>query len=591
MYIWTFSFSGEQQSGSFCDSSEVDSGSESSLKEGRRYAYHPSVWADTPEEPVEPYEVPYDVDGTHKYKIKCHKSEMMKVSKDGRPWDVWINSSRKNFHGVRRLAKCKGSYLCRSNTCCLDNKPNQVQFTKTNSSVVCSICGLQAEWISCPARKVWEHNKDELTVMYRGKHTCVAKQRKISRKMLAKAIEAHPGIPPSKLVVNEMSGLLSENTVDWEKVEGLANQYADMKRVHNVKAEIMDEENAHGHSFDTVCHLKQEADKKDKYLIYKINNHNMNNGKPSYVFKSSQAMAEIALEMDHNGSSPLSKCHAHVDAKHGRVRGMKTITLWVQHPVVRRVLCLATMDVMRENEENLTLFWETFNEMLQEVSGVKKYKFNPVGWIVDENAANWKSIQAVFGDEAAKSTFSCKFHFKESLVKHSHKVVEGQDFKDLGNAMLEACTESAYEMKYMQMKQFSADNNGIFDEWLAWWHKRRTHIFRAFKPIDVPNTNLAEIGHAQMANTTESNMLLIKACRVDIAQALRQNAIVQAFFKGGVSCGRVTNKKQRQRMSYKKQMQHAKVYAQELSSNESVDEGNSIYVPRHGLHRPPNKKT
>ena len=123
--------------------------------------------------------------------------------------------------------------------------------------------------------------------------------------MLAKAIEAHPGIPPSKLVVNEMSGLLSENTVDWEKVEGLANQYADMKRVHNVKAEIMDEENAHGHSFDAVCHLKQEADKKDKYLIYKINNHNMNNGKPSYVFKSSQAMAEIDLEMDHNGSSPV----------------------------------------------------------------------------------------------------------------------------------------------------------------------------------------------------------------------------------------------------------------------------------------------
>ena len=85
-------------------------------------------------------------------------------------------------------------------------------------------------------------------------------------------------------------------------------------------------------------------------------------------------------------------------------------------------------------------------------------------------------------------------------------------------------------------------------------------------------------------------MLLIKACRVDTAQALRQNAIVQAFFKEGVSCGRVPNKKGRQRMSYKKQMQHAKEYAQELSSNESVDEGNSIYVPRHGLHRPPNKK-
>jgi hypothetical protein len=96
--------------------------------------------------------------------------------------------------------------------------------------------------------------------------------------------------------------------------------------------------------------------------------------------------------------------------------------------------------------------------------------------------------------------------------------------------MLDACTEAGYERAYSNMKQFSAEHENVMDEWLQLWHQRRHHIFRAFKALDAPNVNMAEIGHAQMASTYDYEMLLVRACKVDIAQAIRQQALVDAFY-------------------------------------------------------------
>ena len=107
---------------------------------------------------------------------------------------------------------------------------------------------------------------------------------------------------------------------------------------------------------------------KDKFFIYKINDRALN-GLLSFVFKSSTSMAQLAINMDRDGAGILKNEYAHVDAKHDRCRGFKSVTLWTYHPVMRKLVRLAVMDVEQENCESLTSFWSLFKEMLQAVSG------------------------------------------------------------------------------------------------------------------------------------------------------------------------------------------------------------------------------
>ncbi len=84
------------------------------------------------------------------------------------------------------------------------------------------------------------------------------------------------------------------------------------------------------------------------------------------------------------------------------------------------------MEVEEENTENLIQFWNLLNEMLQEVSGEHGMKFNPSGFIADEHHANWRSINAVFGESVLQRTFSCEFHYKQSVQRHAKRIGLGR---------------------------------------------------------------------------------------------------------------------------------------------------------------------
>ena len=81
----------------------------------------------------------------------------------------------------------------------------------------------------------------------------------------------------------------------------------------------------------TLSLLKGRCDIRDKYLIYKLKSRQMSNS-PTYVFKSSRHMAELALSMDRDAKGHLCEEYAFVDVKHKRSRDYKSVTLWSYHP-------------------------------------------------------------------------------------------------------------------------------------------------------------------------------------------------------------------------------------------------------------------
>ena len=152
----------------------------------------------------------------------------------------------------------------------------------------------------------------------------------------------------------------------------------------------------------------QKYNEKDKYLIYRVNNRALNN-KPSYVFKSCEhIIAKMALAMDKNGDGILCKEYAYVDGKHDHYRGLKNDIMELRSSFKENGF------VGSENTENL-MFWLFVNEMLSEVSGQEGYKFNPIGFIADENHANWLSIKAVYWEDTLSQISPCEFHYKQSI--------------------------------------------------------------------------------------------------------------------------------------------------------------------------------
>ena len=107
----------------------------------------------------------------------------MKSSIDRRPWNSWITSNRKGFHGVRRKATCCGNCECSNPNCSFTKyygRSNKLQFNKNDFS--CNVCGTTGEFKSCPATKVWDFEDvdslfySKVTIFHTNNHTCDARK-------------------------------------------------------------------------------------------------------------------------------------------------------------------------------------------------------------------------------------------------------------------------------------------------------------------------------------------------------------------------------------------------------------------------------
>ena len=113
-------------------------------------------------------------------------------------------------------------------------------------------------------------------------------------------------------------------------------------------------QNPNRQSFDAVAEVKKRSDDLEKFHIYHKYN-SMMNDQLDYVFKSSLKMAKVAILMDQTSSTynALQEEDCYFDGTHTRVRGFKTLALWVFHPVLRYILRLATMDVKAESTQHI----------------------------------------------------------------------------------------------------------------------------------------------------------------------------------------------------------------------------------------------
>ena len=112
----------------------------------------------------------------------------------------------------------------------------------------------------------------------------------------------------------------------------------------------------------------------------------------------SKIAAKIAIDMEKGGDHFMAKEYCFFDGNHKRCGGFVILGCYVYHPLLRKIIRLASMEVNVEDSEAVEMFWTLFSKVLADCKGDTFYKFNPFGWRADEAGSNWEGLFRVFGN-------------------------------------------------------------------------------------------------------------------------------------------------------------------------------------------------
>ena len=170
-------------------------------------------------------------------------------------------------------------------------------------------------------------------------------------------------------MTKELQKQMESGEIDMNAIIDIAAKLTNKQRIRDIKKRMTTQLKSEKHSLSAVAELKAICDTLDKYLIYKIHDSSMTRQGSSYVFKSSRKMAQLSPNLDHDQAlwCPLMEELAYFDGMHRRCEGWKTLTLWLFHPLSKRLNRIATMEVKGETSDNCAKFWEMLNEMMAEI--------------------------------------------------------------------------------------------------------------------------------------------------------------------------------------------------------------------------------
>lgn len=585
-----------------CDDDILPPCPEVQILEGKKPFDMRCFWGMIPEVVAK---VPHNIDGLKFYLIDVPEEEpFFSKYKDGRYFEMH-SSSRKGFKGVRRVGKCRGSFICTNKCCPLfveSGKENQHQFTTIGKNKFCYSCNALVHRKPCPAIKLIEYNMQGrlLEVYHKGHHTCQVKPNSDEHdKVIEENIRRFgANVGPKDLaqmkMTEELKKQLDSQDFDMEKIVEIAATMSDKKRIQNIKGKIQQELKSERHSISAVAELKLCTDTADNYLIYQIHDQNMSGSGISFIFKSSKRMANLMINMDQDQplDSPLKEEPVYFDGMHKRCVGWKTLTSWVYHMASRKLMRLATCEVKGETSESCAQFWKLVNQMLREVTKKKNYKFNPKYFIVDEAGANFNGIQEVFGEEGVRKTKTCKFHFQQSLQRMLMKFTPDllmlrNEFEELMTTLLNVSTLKEYKDVKFRLEQVAAVLPSLQHQ-LEWWFARRYNLFPIFRGYCISSVNLAEIGHSTLKRAKP--IALVDAAWEDTCTMILQEQEHTKFLAGraystgkGPSAGSIAENEKRQQMRRSRDYQRAFI-----EQNFDMADEDRMFLPgKRAKHRHP----
>ena len=544
--------------------------------------------------------LPQNLDGNKYYKVKCTIKNYSKKTSDRR-WFYLRTSSKAGLNGICKVGYCKGSWQCTNTSCSFlktENKPKTWHFDYRGGSRACYSCGTYAQQIPYGARKLVQmaYGCEYGEVYHIGKHNCTLQPELMSDiDYTSRWVQRYPGILYKELKSAVIQHLL--DTGNPEEAEKAAYRITTQayRKVKRDMAVDTPEQHVETQSLEAVAELKKGSDLIDPLHIYRINSKVMNN-QLDFVMKSSSKILKVALQMDQDGEeNPLQQEDAFFDGCHSRCTRFISLGLWVQHPSMRHVIRLASMEVRSEATEDIAIFFKLINEM-QQIVGKKEegYMFNPRYILCDEAGGNIRGIKEALGLEfAATRVVTCQWHFMNKINKRIQKIGEyfQEDFVTSAGQPCRVQSVAQFELIFSHMRVIVAKFLEFGNS-----HARQFHLFPTFHDGLHSGLNLAEVGNAQWK--PKHKMSLVAAAKDDITTMLQQESDLKRFGEGSTfKRGKVLTDTQRATKEKHQQMEMARSFAQVLQNQEALEmqiereENPEFFIPGKEAGHKPTKKT
>ena len=155
--------------------------------------------------------------------------------------------------------------------------------------------------------------------------------------------------------------------------------------------------------------------------------------------------------------------------------------------------------------------------------------------MVDENSANYCTIQQVFGVNFMTSkVVSCQMHYNNDVNRVSFRI--GPRYRDLFKSICYGMCSIATVAEYSEQKQWLDEIANIFpdiSQWVTWWDARKSHMFPAFRCFGYSNVTLAESGNAMLKCHTQ--LWLLEAAQDDTSTMLTKINTFHSFLAQSTS--------------------------------------------------------
>ena len=100
--------------------------------------------------------------------------------------------------------------------------------------------------------------------------------------------------------------------------------------------------------------------------------------------------------------------------------------------------------------------------------------------------------------------------------------------------MVERQTEVQFEDAHTGLRAFidEKEKRQSLINSLAWWVTRKEHIFRVFKPNNIPESNLAEVVHSAWVTQKGTQLSLFQSAVADIFDMLTTKQMLKGYGDG-----------------------------------------------------------
>ena len=306
-------------------------------------------------------EVPWDINGTCKYIVQCCSENWLNKTRDGRYFHLRTTGKDPNIS--KRVGHCQGSFVCEKEDCykrTYENTINRIDFHHNEEGkMVCGPCSSYVTKIYCGVIKriTFDRIKGHAIVEHERVHNCNLKPNKREKERI---IDSHPMPISGFNTPLKMKKAMMRMKMD-RKEYGDVKEIAESISAKDLKARISrlrrdasrplsarDECEVYAH----IRRLKKEfqVEFEDPYLVYKeCCSHEVVGEDGSFVFKTCKSALEIAAKMSGTKNSKVEPSHlqkepAFFNGMHSRVHLYKSLTLWVYHSAIRKMMLLAIME-------------------------------------------------------------------------------------------------------------------------------------------------------------------------------------------------------------------------------------------------------